>query len=38
MIKQKFLDRQCKEEVLNEQIKKVNRTERKKLFTNKEKK
>ena len=36
-IKQKFLDRQYKEEVLDEQIKKVDRTERKGLFTCKEK-
>ena len=33
---QKFLERQCKKEVLHEQIKKVDRTERKELFTNKE--
>ena len=33
IIKQKFLDRQYKEEVLDEQIKKVNRIERKELFT-----
>ena len=37
IIKQKFLDRQYKEEVLDEQIKKVDRTERKELFTCKEK-
>ena len=36
IIKQKFLDWQYKEEVLDEQIKKVNRTERKELFTCKE--
>ena len=36
-IKQKFLDRQYKEEVLDEQIKKVDKTERKRLFTCKEK-
>ena len=36
-IKQKFLDRQYKEEVLDEKIKKVDRTERKELFTSKEK-
>ena len=35
IIKQKFLDRQYKEEVLDEQIKKVDRIERKELFTNK---
>ena len=34
--KQKFLERQCKEEVLHEQIKKVDKIERKELFTNKE--
>ena len=33
IIKQKFLDRQYKEEVLDEQIKKVDRIERKELFT-----
>ena len=38
IIKQKFLDRQYKEEVLDEQIKKVDRIERKELFTCKEKK
>ena len=37
IIKQKFLDRQYKGEVLDEQIKKVNRIERKELFTCKEK-
>ena len=37
IIKQKFLDRQYKEEVLDKQIKKVDRIERKKLFTSKEK-
>ena len=37
IIKQKFLDRQYKEEVLDEQIKKVDRIERKELFTCKEK-
>ena len=37
IIKQKFLDRQYKGEVLDEQIKKVDRTERKELFTCKEK-
>ena len=37
IIKQKFLDRQYKEEVLYEQIKKVDRIERKELFTCKEK-
>ena len=37
IIKQKILDRQYKEEVLDEQIKKVDRTERKELFTCKEK-
>ena len=37
-IKQKFLDRQYKEEVLDEQIKKVDRIEKKELFTCKEKK
>ena len=36
-IKQKFLDRQYKEKVLDEQIKKADRTERKGLFTCKEK-
>ena len=36
-IKQKLLDRQYKEEVLDEQIMKVDRIERKELFTNKEK-
>ena len=35
IIKQKFLERQYKEEVLDEQIKKVDRIERKKLFANK---
>ena len=35
--KQKFLDRQYKEEVLDEQIKKVDRIERKELFTSKDK-
>ena len=34
--KQKFLDRKYQEEVLDEQIKKVDRIERKGLFTNKE--
>ena len=34
-IKQKFLERQHQEEVLDEQIKKLNRIERKGLFTNK---
>ena len=34
--KQKFLERQCKEEVLHEQINKVDKIERKELFTNKE--
>ena len=38
IIKQKFLDRQYKEEVLDEQITKVDRIERKELFTCKEKK
>ena len=38
IIKQKFLDRQYKEEILDEQIKKVDRIERKKLFISKEKK
>ena len=38
IIKQTFLDRQYKEEVLDEQIKKVDRIERKELFTCKEKK
>ena len=38
VIKQKFLDRQYKEEVLDKQIKKVDRIERKELFTCKEKK
>ena len=38
IIKQKFLDRQYKEEVLDAQIKKVDRIERKELFTCKEKK
>ena len=38
IIKQKFLDRQYKEEVLDQQIKKVDRIERKELFTCKEKK
>ena len=37
IIKQKFLDRQCKEEVLDEQIKKVDIIERKELFKSKEK-
>ena len=37
IIKQKFLDRQYKEEVLDEKIKKVDRIERKELFTCKEK-
>ena len=37
IIKQKFLDRQYKEQVLDEQIKKVDRTERKELFICKEK-
>ena len=37
IIKQKFLDRQYKEEVLDEHIKKVDRIERKELFTFKEK-
>ena len=37
IIKQNFLDLQYKEEVLDEQIKKVDRTERKELFKNKEK-
>ena len=37
IIKQKFLDRQYKEEVLDEQIKEVDRIERKELFTCKEK-
>ena len=37
IIKQKFLDQQYKEEVLDEQIKKVDRIERKELFTYKEK-
>ena len=37
IIKQKFLERQYKEEVLDEQIKKVDRIERKELFTCKEK-
>ena len=37
IIKQKLLARQCKEEVLDEQIMKVDRIERKELFTNKEK-
>ena len=37
IIKQKFLHRQYKKEVLDEQIKKVDRTERKELFTSKEK-
>ena len=37
IIKQKFLDRQYKEEVLDEQIKKTDRIERKELFTCKEK-
>ena len=37
IIKQKFLDRQYKEEALDEQIKKVDRIERKELFTCKEK-
>ena len=37
IIKQKFLDRQYIEEVLDEQIKKVDRIERKELFTCKEK-
>ena len=37
IIKQKFLDQQYKEEVLNEQIKKVDRIEEKELFTSKEK-
>ena len=37
IIKQKFLDRQYKEEVLDEQIKKVDRIERIELFTCKEK-
>ena len=32
VIKQKFLNRQYKEEVLDEQIEKVDRTERKELF------
>ena len=36
IIKQNFLDRQYKEEVLDEQIKKVDRIERKELFTCKE--
>ena len=38
IIKQNFLDRQYKEEVLDEQIKKVDRIERKELFKCKEKK
>ena len=38
IVKQKFLDRQYKEEVLHKQIKKVGRIKRKELFTNKEKK
>ena len=37
IIKQKFLDRQYKEEVLDEQSKKADRIERKELFTCKEK-
>ena len=37
IIKQKFIDRQYKEEVLDEQNKKVDRIERKELFTCKEK-
>ena len=37
IIKQKLLDRQYKGEVLDEQIMKVDRIERKELFTNKEK-
>ena len=37
IIKQKFLERQYKEKVLDEQIKKVDRTEREELFTCKEK-
>ena len=37
IIKQKLLDQQYKEEVLDEQIKKVDRTEKKELFTYKEK-
>ena len=36
-MKQKFLDRQYKEEVLDDQVKKVDRIERKELFTCKEK-
>ena len=36
-MKQKFLDRQNKEEVLDKQIKKVDRIERKELFKSKEK-
>ena len=35
IVKQKFVDRQYKEEVLDERIKKVDRIERKDLFTNK---
>ena len=38
IIKQKFSDRQYKEEVLDKQIKKVDRIERKELFRCKEKK
>ena len=34
--KQKFLESKCKKEVMHEQIKKVDRTEGKELFTNKE--
>ena len=37
IIKRKFLDQQYKEQVLDEQIKKVDRTERKELFKSKEK-
>ena len=37
IIKQKFLDRKYEEEVLDEQIKKVDRIERKELFTCKKK-
>ena len=37
IIKQKFLDGQYKEEVLDEQIKKIDRIERKELFKSKEK-
>ena len=35
IIKEKFLDRQYKEEVLDEQVKKVDRIERKELFISK---